>query len=99
MEINYAINGINLNTETVNNLNLNTYESDTFDFNNLWTPSTIGTYDISIWASNINGNFDLNNSNDTIHKMMHVFDNTTARKPMLEAFVSSTSTEETLGNL
>ncbi len=98
MDINYAINGGNFNTETVNNLNLYTYENDTFDFNNLWTPSTIGTYDITIWASNINGNLDLNNSNDTIHKMMHIFDNTTARKPMLEAFVSSTSTYSVSGN-
>ena len=99
MDINYSINGSNTITETVSNLNINTFENDTFNFNNTWNPTIDGTYDISIWASNINGNNDLNNINDTVHKLLHVFNTITTRKPMLETFVSSTSNYSVTGNL
>lgn len=98
LKINYAVNGSNISTDSITNLNLITYENDTFNLSSLWTPSMEGTYDISMWASSINGNNDLNNSNDTIHKLLHVFDNKTQRTPMLEAFVSSTSTYSVNGN-
>ena len=99
MDINYAINGANLNTEVISNLNLNTYDSDTIEFATSWIPTTGGTYDITIWASNINGSTDLNNSNDTVHKLLHVFDSKTTRKPMIETFVSSTSNYSVTGNI
>ena len=99
MDVNYAINGANINTESVSNLDLNTYDNDTLDFAANWTPTAGGTYDITIWATNINGSNDLNNSNDTVHKLLHVFDTKTTRKPMLETFVSSTSSYSVTGNI
>lgn len=99
MDVNYAINGANVNTESISNLDLNTYDNDTIDFATNWTPTAGGTYDISIWTNNINGSNDLNNSNDTVHKLIHVFDTKTTRKPMLETFVSSTSSYSVTGNI
>lgn len=99
MDINYSANNGNVVTESLTNLNLGTYISDTFNFNTLWSPNADGNYDVAIWASNINGASDLDNSNDTIRKNLHVFGNTTPRRPMLETFVSSTSQYSVTGNV
>ena len=99
MDINYSSNNGNVVTETISNLSMETYATDTFSFATLWNPTVDGNYDIAIWASNINGSTDLDNSNDTIHKYLHVFSNTTQRKPMLETFVSSTSQYSVTGNV
>ena len=99
MDINYSANNGSVVTESLTNLNLGTYISDTFEFNTLWNPNTGGNYDVAIWASNINGSSDLDNSNDTIRKNLHVFGSTTPRRPMLETFVSSTSQYSVTGNV
>ena len=99
MDINYSANNGNVVTESLTNLNLGTYISDTFDFNTLWNPNSDGNYDVAIWASNINGFSDLDNSNDTVRKNLHVFGNTAPRRPMLETFVSSTSQYSVTGNV
>ena len=99
MDINYSANNGNVVTESLTNLNLGTYISDTFDFNTLWNPNSDGNYDVAIWASYINGFSDLDNSNDTVRKNLHVFGNTAPRRPMLETFVSSTSQYSVTGNV
>ena len=74
MDINYSDNNGNVVTEPLTNLSLETYTSDTFQFNTLWNPNCRWYYDMAIWASNINGSSDLDNTNDTIHKNLHVFE-------------------------
>ena len=56
----------------------------TFTHGTGWTPAAIGTYQIDIWASNINGNTDMNNSNDVASGSVDVFNSSTQRTPLLE---------------
>ena len=99
MKINYSINGGNTVSEYISNLNIGSYQDDTASFNTSWSPTNAGTYDIAIWADSLNGGFDMDNSNDTLHKNLHVFDISTQRIPLLETFASSTSQFSVTGNI
>jgi hypothetical protein len=98
MKINYSINGGNTVSEYISNLNIGSYQDDTASFNILWNPTNAGTYDIAIWADSLNGGSDMDNSNDTLHKNLHVFDISSQRIPLLETFASSTSQFSVTGN-
>ena len=98
MKINYSINGGSTVTEYITNLNIASYQDDTASFNTSWNPINAGTYDIAIWADSINGGTDMDNTNDTLHKNLHVFDISTQRVPLLETFASSTSQYSVTGN-
>jgi hypothetical protein len=98
MKINYSINGGNTVSEYISNLNIGSYQDDTASFNTLWNPTNAGTYDIAIWADSLNGGSDMDNSNDTLHKNLHVFDISSQRIPLLETFASSTSQFSVTGN-
>ena len=98
MVINYSINGGSTVTENITNLNIGSYQDDTSSFNTPWNPTNAGTYDIAIWADSINGGPDMDNSNDTLHKNLHVFDISSQRIPLLETFASSTSQYSLTGN-
>lgn len=99
MKINYSVDGGNTISEYLPNLNIISYEEDTSTFSTSWNPLAPGTYDVSIWADSINGGIDLDNSNDTLHNFLHVFDTKTQRMPMLESFASSTSQYSVNGNI
>ncbi|MCH1611909.1 MAG: T9SS type A sorting domain-containing protein, partial [Flavobacteriales bacterium] len=99
MKINYSVNGGNTISEYISNLNIGSYQDDTASFNTLWSPTIAGTYDIAIWADSLNGGFDMDNSNDTLYKNLHVFDISTQRIPLLETFASSTSQFSVTGNI
>ena len=99
MKINYSINGGNTVTEHISNLNIGIYQDDTASFNTPWNPTNAGTYDIAIWADSINGVSDMDNTNDTLHKNLHVFDISSQRIPLLETFASSTSQFSVTGNI
>ena len=55
MDVNYSINGGAALTQSLSNLTINTYDNFPFDHATTWNPTTAGTYDVAIWASNING--------------------------------------------
>ena len=99
MDINYSIDGASAVTESLSNLTINTYDNYTFDHSSTWNPSSSGTYDVAIWASNINGSSDMDPSNDTITGTVNVFTSFETRKPMLEVFTSSTCGPCVQGNI
>ena len=99
MDINYSIDGASAVTESLSNLTINTYDNYTFDHSSTWNPSSSGTYDVAIWASNINGSSDMDPSNDTITGTVNVFTSFETRKPMLEVFTSSTCDPCVQGNI
>ena len=99
MDINYSIDGASPVTESLSNLTINTYDNYTFDHSSTWNPSSSGTYDVAIWASNINGSSDMDPSNDTITGTVNVFTSFETRKPMLEVFTSSTCGPCVQGNI
>ena len=81
MDVNYSIDGGSPVTESLSNLTINTYDNYTFDHSSTWNPSSSGTYDIAIWASNINASTDMDPSNDTIFGTVNVFTSFETRKP------------------
>ena len=58
---------------------------DYYNFNHgtTWSPAAGGTYDIAVWATNINGSADMNNSNDMVSGSVTVFANAVVKRPLL----------------
>ena len=99
MDINYSVNGSATATMPVSNINFLTGDIYSFNHMTTWTPTTSGTYNVAIWASNINGSADMDLSNDTAYATLNVFDNFVQRVPMLEVFTSSTCPPCVQGNI
>ncbi len=98
MNINYNINGGSPLTFNVTGLSLNTYANYTYTHPQSWTPAAIGLYTLKVWASNINGNPDQNNANDTVTLLVNVVNQIVQRLPMHESFTSSTCAPCVAGN-
>lgn len=91
LDFNYSINGAAAVTTNFTGLSSGTFDTDSLSTGPSWTPAAVGTYTVKIWASNLNsGNADMNNSNDTITKIVNVVDNFVVRRPLYETFTSST---------
>ena len=90
MDINYSVNGGATITESLSGLNIATFNDYSFTHGSGWTPAAIGTYQIEIWASNLNGNADMNTANDISDGSVEVFNSSTQRIPLFETFTSST---------
>ncbi len=73
-DLSYTVNGGNVITETVNNLNI--LPGQTFDFNHgaKFNPTSGGVYNLKIWTSNINGAADFDPTTDTLNASMVVSD-------------------------
>ena len=97
MDINYSIDGGATVTENVSGLSLATGDYYSFNHGTPWSPSA-GTYNIDIWATNINGSADMNTSNDMASGSVTVFANGDIKRPMLESFTSSTCGPCVAGN-
>ena len=99
MDINYTIDGGAIVSEPLSGLNLATGNYYDFSHGTTWSPAAAGTYDIEVWATNINGSTDLNTSNDMVSGLVTVYDNATIKRPMLESFTSSTCGPCVAGNV
>jgi hypothetical protein len=97
MDVNYSIDGGTAVTESVSGLSLGTGDDYSFNHGTTWSP-TAGTYDIAIWATNINGSSDMNTANDMASGSVTVFANGDIKRPMLESFTSSTCGPCVAGN-
>jgi len=99
MDVNYSIDGGATVTESLSGLNLATGSYYDFNHGSTWTPTAAGTYNIEIWATNINGTSDMNTANDMVSGLVTVYDNATIKRPMLESFTSSTCGPCVAGNV
>lgn len=63
-----------------------------------WNPTSVGTYSIEAWATNINGNPDANTIDDKISFTVKVVDTIIPRKTLMEVFTSSTCGPCVAGN-
>ena len=99
MDVNYSIDGGATVTEALSGLNLATGSYYDFNHGSTWTPTAAGTYNIEIWATNINGTSDMNTANDMVSGLVTVYDNATIKRPMLESFTSSTCGPCVAGNV
>lgn len=88
-DFNYKVGTDATVTENVKNLNINTFENADITHPKAWD-SKSGSYDISIWVSNINGKTDADSSNNFGNKKVSVLTKTVQRLPFFEVFTSST---------
>ena len=97
MDVNYSIDGGAAVAESVSGLALGTGDTYSFNHGTTWNPSA-GTYDIAVWATNINGSSDMNTANDMASGTVTVFANGDVKRPMMESFTSSTCGPCVAGN-
>ena len=91
VDLKYQINANTPISASFTSLNISSFNSTVFPLNGSWTPPAKGNYTIKVWIENINGNSDLNNTNDTIYKQIKVYGQDHKRTPLIETFTSSTS--------
>jgi thiol-disulfide isomerase/thioredoxin len=90
LTLNYSINGGTAVTDNLTGLSIAPYGTYTFSHNTNWNPGSTGNYDVTIWASALNGGNDQNNGNDTLSTMIEVVTATADRVVLAEEFTSST---------
>lgn len=88
-ELNYKVDNGPVVTNSFSGLSLATQAMYNFSFD---TPMTgaIGSHELTVWISKINGVTDDDQSNDTIGKTAYRICYTVPRKPLYEEFTSST---------
>jgi len=90
LDINYSINGGAPVVDNLSGLNLALFDTLNFNHNIIWNPTTTGSYFVEIWASNLNGNPDMDPSNDYFSDSIHIWNALAVRQPLIETFTSST---------
>jgi len=90
LDINYSINGAVPVVDNLTGLNLSLFDILPFNHAVSWTPPSTGVYSVEIWASNINGNTDMDTTNDVFGNDIFVWNAIAERRPLIETFTSST---------
>jgi hypothetical protein len=89
-DLNYQVDGGSVITENVSGQNLQTTDSFSYTFSQQWA-ATSGSYVIEVWASDINGSGDDDDtSNDLQAKSISIASSSTQNLPLFESFTSST---------
>lgn len=89
VDLNWSIDGGDVNTTSYDDLSLTTGQTYTYTADQELTLDP-GTYNFKIWVSNVNGGDDENPDNDTINKVLSVATQSIQRRPLFEEFTSST---------
>lgn len=97
-DMNYSVNNAPAVTGNIGSVNIATQGGSTGTHPTAWTPASSGTYNLKVWASNINGNADGYNFNDTLAFQVTVVDTLVPRTTLLEVFTSSTCVPCVAGN-
>ena len=90
LDINYSINGAAPIVDNLSGLNLILLDTLYFNHTITWNPPSTGGYLVEIWASNLNGNADMDPSNDMLSDSVHVWNALAVKQPLIETFTSST---------
>ena len=87
MDLNWKVNNGSVNTTTYSSLSIapSSYYNYTHSVN--WNPSANGVYTLKIWATDLNGQPDQYNTNDTLTQ--NIFVNNYPRKVLFEEFTNS----------
>ena len=89
-DLNYRVNGGSTVTTSVTGVNIATFGNYLATSSTKWNPTSVGTYNVEVWASNINGNPDQNTANDKSSKNVIVVNQITVKRPLVEDFGSAT---------
>ncbi|MCK5857569.1 MAG: T9SS type A sorting domain-containing protein [Bacteroidales bacterium] len=91
-DINYSIDNGPTQIEHITGANLPVYSDEWYFHDSIWFP-TVGTYNLKVWASNINGQTDQNIYNDTMYKTIEVMGVFVPRIGVHETFTSANSND------
>ncbi len=97
-DLNYKVGTGAVVTSAITGASIANGATGNFSHPTTWAPATSGNYSIEAWATNINGNTDLNTANDKVTFSISVVDTVVPRKPLLEVFTSSTCGPCVAGN-
>lgn len=90
IDLNWQVDGGDIQTSTISGLSVATGASYNFTSTHQWI-ATQGDKNLKVWISNLNGTgVDDDNSNDTLEKTIHVATQSVLRIPLFEEFTSST---------
>ncbi len=81
----YSINGDTAITQNISGVNISSNSTYNFAHPTQWTPTTVGSFTIKIWAYNINGDSTFNS--DTLTKVINTMTVLTMKKIVLEDYV------------
>ena len=70
--LNYQIDNNPVVSEPITGLNILPFTEYSFTHGTPWNALTNGTYNVKVWATDLNGNADLDNTNDTVQKSVIV---------------------------
>ncbi len=87
--LNWQVNNGTIYSQNITGLNLAVGATYNYSHTTTWTP-TPGNYTLKVWVSNPNGSTDNFLADNEVTKSIRVASNSTARKPLLEKFTSST---------
>jgi len=90
LDVNYSINGAAPIVDNLSGLNLSLFDTLSFNHNITWNPPVTGAYLVEIWASNLNGNPDMDTLNDYFSDSIYIWNNLAVKQPLIETFTSST---------
>ena len=88
-EINYQVDNGPVFTTTLSGLSLATQDMYDFTCDQMMT-GAIGSHELTVWLSKVNGDKDDNQLNDTLRKTEYKICYVVPRKPLYEEFTSST---------
>jgi len=97
-DLNYSVDGGAPVTQAFSGVNIPFGGEYNFSHSTGFTPSAAGDYEITAYASNINGGADAVPANDEASTTITVFENAVQRVPLFEIFTSSTCPPCTPGN-
>jgi hypothetical protein len=97
-DLNYSVDGGAPVTQVFSGVSIPFGGEYNFSHSTGFTPSAAGDYEITAYASNINGGADAVPANDEASTSITVFENAVQRVPLFEIFTSSTCGPCTPGN-
>ncbi len=89
MDLNYQVDNGAVVTSALTGLNIASFSTYSYVHPTVWTPAVSGTYQVKFWVSNINGNADMNNANDTVTKGFGVASALVQRTVLIEEFTNA----------
>lgn len=84
--LHYQFSGSAAQYETFSGLNIPIGNGQSFTFSNAWNPPSIGPYILDIAIDTINGNTDLDQSNNALQRQTYVAQTLPPRRGLYEAF-------------
>jgi hypothetical protein len=84
LTLNYSVNNGTPVSTALTGLSISMFNDQVITSGTPWSPTSSGSYHLKIWATDINGNPDMNNLNDTFALQVTVLDTIITKKVLVE---------------